>query len=104
MKGIFYAFNRSWEEAAYLSGASKRQVFYFINLPLAKPALFSAWLLVFIKGFTEFDVPAVIGLPAGYSVITSHIFAAAQLSRGLRVGQRLLHAAGDYHPTGGLVK
>lgn len=74
MKGIFSAFNRSWEEAAFLSGASKRQVFYFINLPLAKPALFSAWLLVFIKGFTEFDVPAVIGLPAGYRVITSHIY------------------------------
>jgi iron(III) transport system permease protein len=49
-------------------------VFYFINLPLAKPALFSVWLLVFIKGFTEFDVPAVIGLPAGYRVITSHIY------------------------------
>lgn len=74
MKGIFAAFNRSWEEAAYLSGAGKRQVFYFINLPLAKPALFSAWLLVFIKGFTEFDVPAVIGLPAGYRVITSYIY------------------------------
>lgn len=74
MKGIFRTLNRTWEEIAYLSGANKRQVFFLINLPLVKPALFSVWLLVFIKGFTEFDVPAVIGLPAGYRVITSHIY------------------------------
>jgi iron(III) transport system permease protein len=44
-----------------------------ITLPLMRPALLSALLLLFIRGIESFDVPRVLGTPARIEVFTTDI-------------------------------
>src|SRR3970282_2006158 len=47
-----------------------------ITLPLMRPAMVSALLIMFIRGIEAFEVPALIGVPARISVFTTKIFLA----------------------------
>lgn len=51
------------EQAARLLGANERQVFWRITLPLLRPYLLSAALLVFLFDFTSFGVILLLGGP-----------------------------------------
>lgn len=53
----------SMEEAARMLGASARQVFLRVTLPLLRPAIFSAALLIFIFCFSSFGVILILGGP-----------------------------------------
>lgn len=66
----------SLEEAARMSGASPWQAFFRITFRLSLPAFLSGFLLMFIRGFESFEVPAVIGLPAEVHVFMSRIYLA----------------------------
>jgi raffinose/stachyose/melibiose transport system permease protein len=43
-------------EAASIDGASKRQQFYQITLPLVRPAMFTVIILSFVGGLRSFDL------------------------------------------------
>ncbi len=60
-------------DAAKMLGASPRQVFRRITLPLLMPAIGSAALLVFIFCFTSFGVVLILGGP-GYATIEVEIY------------------------------
>lgn len=64
------------ELAARLAGASLLQTLSRITLPLLAPALGSAFLLVLIRAFGTFEVPAMLGTPVGIEVVSSRIFKA----------------------------
>ncbi len=64
----------SLEEAAKLSGASPRQVFLHIILPLLKPALITGFVLSSLATAASFGVPALIGGPARIYLMTTQIF------------------------------
>lgn len=64
------------ELAAQLAGAGLWQTVTRITLPMLLPALGSSFLLVFIRAVGTFEVPAMLGLPAGIEVISSRIFQA----------------------------
>jgi iron(III) transport system permease protein len=64
----------SLEESAIMSGASLFTVFRRITLPLARPALYAALLIMVVRGLESFEVPAVLGLPAHIFVFTSQIW------------------------------
>ncbi|OQY59192.1 MAG: thiamine biosynthesis protein ThiP [Desulfobacteraceae bacterium 4572_88] len=51
------------EEAARMLGASPWQVFWKITLPLLRPAIFAAALLIFIFCFSSFGVVLILGGP-----------------------------------------
>lgn len=51
------------EEAARMLGASRASVFMRITLPLLRPAIFSAALLVFLFCFSSFGVILILGGP-----------------------------------------
>ena len=59
-----------------MSGASLPTVFRRITLPLARPALYAAILIIVVRGLESFEVPALIGLPAHIWVFTSRIWSA----------------------------
>lgn len=61
------------EEAAAILGASPRLVFFKITLPLLRPAITSATLLVFIFCFTSFGVILILGGPK-YSTLEVEIY------------------------------
>jgi iron(III) transport system permease protein len=61
------------EEAGLVSGARYWQVLPKITLPLLRPAILSALLLLFIMGLSSYEVPRVIGRPARIEVFTTEI-------------------------------
>ena len=61
------------EEAALTSGASYRQVFTRVTLPLLRPAILSALLLLFVMGMASYEVPRLIGRPARIDVFTTDV-------------------------------
>ena len=71
---VFMGMDGSFEEAAYLSGASKLRTFFRINLPLAAPAVVAAAIYVFILGFALFDVPAILGFPNRIFVFSTMLY------------------------------
>lgn len=70
MLGAFRSLDPSLEEAARASGASLRQVIARVSLPLARPALVAATLLVFVNAFEGFETPQLLGLRADDPVRT----------------------------------
>lgn len=62
------------EEAANLSGLGIVRTATRVTLPLARPAILSATLLIFISVAGQFGVPILLGAPGGFFVITTRIF------------------------------
>jgi len=52
-----------WEQTARMLGASKRQALREVTLPLLRPSILAATLLVFLFDFTSFGVILMVGGP-----------------------------------------
>ena len=76
MTAAFRSMDPSLEEAALMSGASIASVAWRITLRLSWPAAFATLLILFVRALESFEVPALLGLPAGIHVLTSEIYAA----------------------------
>jgi iron(III) transport system permease protein len=63
------------ERAARTSGAGRLTVLATITLPLLRPALATAALLLFVISLGTFAIPQVMGSPAGFTTITTRIYA-----------------------------
>jgi iron(III) transport system permease protein len=74
----FSSMDMSMEEAALASGASPVRTFFSITLRMARPAILSAALLMFIQTISNFEVPQLIGVPGHTYVFVSQIYAALQ--------------------------
>lgn len=72
--GPFMSMDRSMEEASLLSGASKARTFFRIHIPMLAPAISGAALLSMIAFLEAFDIPQVIGLPAGIRVLPTEVY------------------------------
>ncbi len=53
--------NNSFEQVAANLGASQRQIFWNIYLPLAMPSIGSAFIIVFAFSFGAFEIPFLLG-------------------------------------------
>ncbi len=69
------------EESAMMYGATKFTIFRRIILPLMFPALGSAFILTFSKGLGTFGVPAFLGIPRRYYVLSTILYAQMQNQR-----------------------
>ncbi len=76
----FRSMDPSLEEAAVVAGSSDWQVFWKVTLPMAMPSVLSVLILTFIRSLEAFEIPALVGLPAGIEVMTTQIY--LQLSEG----------------------
>src|SRR3954454_7569628 len=74
MVASFRSMDPSLEESAIMSGAPMWRVFFRVTLPLARPALYAAILIMVVRGLESFEVPAVIGLNNHIWVFTSRIW------------------------------
>lgn len=70
----FRSMDPSLEESATVSGGSGWQVFRSITLPLALPSVLSVLILTFVRSLEAFEIPALIGIPAGIDVLTTQIY------------------------------
>jgi iron(III) transport system permease protein len=74
----FSSMDSSLEEASLASGASPVRTFRVITLRMARPAILSAGLLMFIQTISTFEVPQLIGVPGHTYVFVSRIYSALQ--------------------------
>jgi iron(III) transport system permease protein len=66
---------RRLEEAARASGARGATVFWTVTLPLLRPALAAGAVLAAVGAASDFGIPAVVGMPGGFSTLTTAIYA-----------------------------
>lgn len=71
--GFWASLNPRLNEAAAVLGASPRRAFWEITLPLLRPPLIGASLLIYLFTFTSFGVILVLGGPR-YSTIETEIY------------------------------
>ncbi|HYY25507.1 MAG TPA: ABC transporter permease subunit, partial [Candidatus Udaeobacter sp.] len=74
----FRSMDPSLEEASAVCGARIGQTLRRISLRLMLPAFFSVVLLIFIRAFESFEIPALVGLPGDIRVLTTSILLDAQ--------------------------
>ena len=74
MVASFRSMDPALEESAIMSGASLVTVFRRITLPLARPALYAAILIMVVRTLESFEVPAVVGMNNHIWVFTSRIW------------------------------
>jgi len=86
MAAAFRAMDPALEEAAALCGAGLWSGLRTITLAVSRPAIVSALLIVFVRGLESFDVPLILGLPGKINVLTTEIFATAQLHHPPELG------------------
>lgn len=60
MRQFFESLPRELEEAAYIDGATRVQTFWYIALPLAKPALATLGIITFLASWNDFLWPLLI--------------------------------------------
>ncbi|MFC4213785.1 ABC transporter permease [Pseudophaeobacter arcticus] len=61
-------------EAARISGASGLRVWWQIILPLCLPSLAAGIAITFVTALGNFGIPAMLGIPAGYSTLPTLIY------------------------------
>ena len=87
--GILKNMDANLEEAAQLLHASRWQIIKKITLPMVKPAILSTFLLAFSSSMSAFAVPAFLGMPVRYQVLTTQMYRTLQ---GLNPGYGYLMA------------
>jgi iron(III) transport system permease protein len=78
LAAAFRSMDPSLEEASSACGARVLQTMRRISLRLMLPAFFSVMLLIFIRTFESFEIPALVGLPGDIRVLTTSIYLDAQ--------------------------
>lgn len=76
MVAAFRSMDPSLEESALMSGARLPTIVRRITLPLVRPALIAALLIMVVSTLASFEVPALLGIPTGTWVFTSRIWSA----------------------------
>jgi iron(III) transport system permease protein len=74
MTAAFRSMDPSLEEASIASGASMYATFFRVTMRLMLPAALGVALLIFIRGIEDFEVPALLGMPAGIYVLSTEIY------------------------------
>lgn len=82
MAAPFRSMDPALEESASMSGAGVAQTFYYITIRLAIPSVLSVLLLTFVRAIEAFEIPALVGIPGGITVLTTEIY--LKLQTGLR--------------------
>jgi iron(III) transport system permease protein len=74
MYAAFRSMDPSLEESAMMNGARLWSVLRRVTVPLSRPALYAATLVMGVRAIESFEVPALLGLPSGIYVFTSRIW------------------------------
>jgi iron(III) transport system permease protein len=87
MSAVLRSTDASFEEAAMMSGAGPLRAFRAITLRLGLPGILALLLLVVIRAFESFEVPALVGLAGNVSVLATDIYQSSKNSSSPNYGQ-----------------
>ncbi|MFZ7126873.1 MAG: ABC transporter permease [Desulfobacterales bacterium] len=68
------SFDVSLEESSKVCGASNPRTLLRVTLPVLRPAILAAFILVIVRSLASFAVPSVIGMPGRIYVLATHIY------------------------------
>ena len=74
LSSVFRSFDGGFEEAAVMSGAGPFTTFRRITMKLALPGFLALLMLICIRAFEAFDIPALVGTAGDVSVLSTDIF------------------------------
>jgi iron(III) transport system permease protein len=74
MLPAFKAMDPTLEEAAAISGSSVWESIRRVTLPMMRPAMLAGLLIALVTSIEGFEVPLVLGSPAGISVLSTKIW------------------------------
>lgn len=80
------------EEAAAVCGARPWRTFWSVTLPLARPAIMAVTLLSFVRAMESFEVPLLIGIPAGILTVTTALYQSIHAGFIPRYGEATAYA------------
>ena len=72
--GILRNMDANLEEAALILKTSRFKIIRKITIPIVMPAVLSTFLLVFSSSMSAFAVPAFLGAPVRFQVLTTQMF------------------------------
>ncbi len=72
--GALRSMDPALEEASRIHGVGALATTLRVTLPVVAPAITSSALLVFLNAAGQFGIPAVIGIPMHYDVVTTRIW------------------------------
>ncbi|MGL1892902.1 MAG: iron ABC transporter permease [Spirochaetaceae bacterium] len=72
--GILRNMDANLEEAALILKASRAKIMWRVTIPIVLPAVLSTFLLVFSSSMSAFAVPAFLGTPVRFQVLTTQMF------------------------------
>ena len=87
MSAVLRSTDAAFEEAAMMAGSSPTRAFWRITLQMAFPALCALTLLIFVRAFESFEVPALVGLAGNINVMTTTIYQASHSTGAPNHGQ-----------------
>ena len=76
MSSVLRNSDAAFEEASMMSGARPLRTFWSISVRMGLPGVLALLLLVFIRAFESFEVPALVGLAGNINVLTTNIYEA----------------------------
>jgi len=72
--GALRSMDPAFEEAAYVSRSGNLSTLRKITLPIMTPAVLAAAVFLFTVNIEVFEIPGIIGLPAGIAVFSTAIY------------------------------
>lgn len=72
----FRSMDPSLEEASMVAGAGIVRTTCNITLKILLPATLAVWIINFVRALENFEVPALIGIPAGIMVFATEVYLA----------------------------
>lgn len=74
MSALLRSADPAFEEASMVSGAGVLKTLRLITLRMARPGIAALALLLFVRAFESFEVPALVGLAGNINVLTTDIY------------------------------
>jgi iron(III) transport system permease protein len=87
MSAVLRSTDASFEEAALMAGAGPLKTFRSITLRLGLPGVLALMLLVGIRAFESFEVPALVGLAGNVTVLTTNIYQSSKNTGSVNFGE-----------------
>jgi len=92
MSAVLRSTDAAFEEAAMVSGAGPLATFCAVTLRLSLPGVAALLLLIFIRAFESFEVPALVGLAGNITVLTTNIYQSSKVVSPPNQGEAAAYA------------
>jgi len=92
MSAVLRSTDATFEVAAMVSGAGPFATFRAITLRLSLPGVTALLLLIFIRAFESFEVPALVGLAGNVNVLTTNIYQSSKVISPPNQGEAAAYA------------